>query len=211
MKASGAVSLAGWRRDDRRNVRLYDALAEKYGVDARALDWSGRRSQERRFAVLATVGPLEGARVLDVGCGQGDLFGWLRRRGVRLHYPGIDLAPRMIEIAGRRYPEAEFRVAGPEGIDGRYDYVLASGVFAHRRFRPRDYLEAVVWRMFERCTRAVGFNSLSAWADRRAGREFHADPVETMKFARTLSSRVVLRHDYHPRDFTVFLYRGPRP
>ena len=39
--------------------------------------------------------------------------------------------------------------------------------------------------------------------------EFNADPLETVASCRRISPRAVLRHDYMPHDFTVFLYRSP--
>jgi hypothetical protein len=37
--------------------------------------------------------------------------------------------------------------------------------------------------------------------------EFYADPVEIVRFCRSLTPWVVLRHDYLAHDFTVYLYR----
>jgi hypothetical protein len=53
----------------------------------------------------------------------------------------------------------------------------------------------------------VAFNSLSAWATDQEAGEFYADPLRVVDFCRRITPRVVLRHDYHPRDFTVYLYK----
>ena len=53
----------------------------------------------------------------------------------------------------------------------------------------------------------VAFNSLSSWANDKEKGEFYADPLEVLKFCKTLSPWVVLRHDYHSRDFTIFIYK----
>ena len=63
-----------WQQDDARNVNLYSRLANEHGFDPRALNWGSRESQNLRFAVFAQVGRLDGASILDVGCGQGDFF-----------------------------------------------------------------------------------------------------------------------------------------
>jgi ubiquinone/menaquinone biosynthesis C-methylase UbiE len=49
-----------------------------------------------------------GTTVVDVGCGGGRAVGELAADGVRAI--GIDLDPRMVEVATRRWPGAEFRV-----------------------------------------------------------------------------------------------------
>lgn len=60
--------------------------------------------------VLDALPPLEGRRVLDLGCGIGDQAEMLAARGARVI--GIDLNAELIEVAtGRGIPGAEFRVA----------------------------------------------------------------------------------------------------
>ena len=69
------------------------------------------------------------ASVLEIGCGTGDLLHALQpRRGM-----GIDLSPRMVEIAQRKYPELEFAAGDAEAleIEERFDYVLLSDLVGH--------------------------------------------------------------------------------
>jgi len=209
-RADRSASSARWQTDDERNVRLYTQFLRRHGISARALDWGSAESQALRFRVLAEVGELDGASVLDVGCGLGDLWAWLRRNGIRARYTGVDLAPAMIEAARRRFPRVYFRTANllaPGEMRQRYDYVLCSGLFTYRRVAPTAYLEAMVERMYGLCRRAVAFNSLSAWAEKQEAGEFHADPLRILRFCRSLAPWVTLRHDYHARDFTLYLYR----
>lgn len=62
---------------------------------------------------------------------------------------------------------------------------------------------------FDGCRKAVAVNMLSTWADWYDRGRHYYDPVRTLRHARTLTRRVVLRHDYLPHDFTVYLYREP--
>lgn len=196
--------------DDQHTVDYFTALVDQFGFDPRALDWGSRESQRLRFAVLAGVGALDGASVLDVGCGLGDLYDWLIGQGWQGDYTGIDLTPRMIALARERFPDLHLEqrdlLTEPIG-DGTFDYVMASGIFYLRRSEPFEYLQHMVEAMFRHCRRAVAFNSLSAWAPQQDPGEFYADPPATLSFARSLTPRLSLRHDYHPRDFTVFLYK----
>lgn len=201
--------------DDARNVQIYTSLAERFGHDVRALDWGSRESQSARFAVLAGVGDLRGRSVLDVGCGLGDFAGWLERNGVDMDYTGIDITPRMVDLARASRPSQRFEVGDllslPLPPEGRqWDFVVASGIFAKRQAEPDRYLRAAIERMFALCTAAVAFNVLSTWAPGTDGDEYHADPLQTLGFCRGLTPWVALRHDYHPRDFTVYLRREPR-
>ncbi len=67
----------------------------------------------------------EGASVLDIGCGTGELLASLNpRRGV-----GIDISPRMVEKAQHNYPDLDFRVDDFENlqIDETFDFVIIDG------------------------------------------------------------------------------------
>jgi hypothetical protein len=96
----------------------------------------------------------------------------------------------------------------PEGT--AYDYVLASGIFTKRQEDPESYLRDAVTRMFALSTQGAAFNVLSVRSPAEPG-EFHADPLAILTFCRTLTPWVRLRDDYHPRDFTVYLYRAAQP
>ncbi len=199
-----------WRKDNERNVRIYSERVRQHGYDVKALGWGSRESQARRFAVLNEVGPLNGSSVLDVGCGLGDLYAWMRRKGLRVRYMGVDITPRMVDKARERFPKTQFRVC--DVLDGSqavaaHDYVLSSGIFTHGGRSAFEFLKAMVRRMFDLSKQALAFNCLSGWAEVKELGEFHADPLRVVSFCRTLTPRVVLRHDYHPRDFTVYLYR----
>lgn len=197
--------------DDEYNVRHYSELVSKYGLDVRSLDWGSVESQRLRFRVLAQIADIEGASILDVGCGLGDFYSWMRELKKEVTYTGIDITPRMIELATQRFPEGDFRnstiEALPRTSDHTFDLVFASGIFGKLRIEPAAAMKDTIRSMYGICKRGVAFNSLSAWADQQEADEFHADPIETLIFCRTLTPWVSLRHDYHGRDFTIYMYR----
>src|SRR5262250_35728 len=59
-----------------------------YGNDWRALGWQSRGTQIRRFEVLAEIGPLAQTRILDVGSGLGDLYGYFCAHEIWVTYTG---------------------------------------------------------------------------------------------------------------------------
>lgn len=77
-------------------------------------------------AVLEASGVGAGARVLDVGCGAGDLLAHLDRLG--LTAAGVDPAPGMVAYARDRVPAADVRLGGAEELpwpDGSFDLVIS--------------------------------------------------------------------------------------
>jgi SAM-dependent methyltransferase len=70
----------------------------------------------------------QGASVLDLGCGTGELLAGLRpARGV-----GVDFSRRMLAEAHHHHPDLEFHLADVEdaaaldAIEGRFDYIILS-------------------------------------------------------------------------------------
>lgn len=204
----------GWLDDNRRTRDYFSTNLARFGAEVRAVDWGNVESQRLRFKVLAEVGKLHNSSLLDVGCGIGDLYGWLKQENIATRYCGIDITPEMTTIAKKRFPDVDFSVGnmldGEQLPNQKYDFVIASGIFYLRQNAPLEYLQTVVTAMFKAARIAVAFNSLSTWFEAKESGEFYADPLETVRFCRTLTPWVCLRHDYHPRDFTVFLYRDRR-
>ena len=190
----------------------YGALIRKYGHDPRACDYGRAESQQIKFRVLAEVMPLANCSLLDVGCGFADFAGFLESRFAALRYTGIDLCRDMISEAKRNHPDMDLRVANIADVtlDRTFDVVVANGIFYLLGEQPAPMMQHMIERMFSLAKKAVAFNSLSAWARFQEGGEFYADPLQTVEFCRRLTPWVVLRHDYHPRDFTVYLYKAAR-
>ena len=190
----------------------YDGLVRKYGHDPRACDYGRVESQKIKFQVLSEVLPLANLSLLDVGCGFADFATFLTGRFPGLQYSGIDLSSAMVKEAQRNHPELDLRVANisDAALKRTFDVVTANGIFYLLGDEAWPMMQRMVERMYALATTAVAFNSLSAWATDQEAGEFYADPLQVVDFCRRLTPRVVLRHDYHPRDFTVYLYKIDR-
>lgn len=189
---------------------LYGKLLKEYGWDIKALDWGSREGQEFRFKILSEIGISEGDTILDVGCGLGDFYSWLVSNGININYTGLDVATDMIKAARSKYPDLNFQEGDAFEFDPketRFDYVFASGLFAHLVEDPVEYMKKTISQIFSLCRKGVAFNSLSACAEEKDPQEFFADPFETSLFCKTLTPWITLRHDYAPHDFTVYMYR----
>lgn len=171
--------------------------------------WGSEESQRARFeAFLRTKCFARGSHVLDVGCGFGDFYGYLRERDVPVgSYLGVDLMPEAIEEAEARYPDAEF-VAG----DWREvpmvpppTVVCASGIFGLAVPGWEQYVQATLRAMHERAYDAVVVNFLSSQAPTKSPEAKFADPGTVLEWALACTPRVQLLHDYRANDFTVVL------
>ena len=68
-------------------------------------------------------------------------------------------------------------------------------------------MRELVERMFALASEAVAFTAISAWSAERDPEEFYVDPGAALELGRSLTKAVVVRHDYHPGDLTVYLYK----
>jgi SAM-dependent methyltransferase len=196
---------------DCRVIEYYTGLFLRHGAGPRAVDWGTGESQATRFKVLCGVGPLQNTSVLDVGSGLGDLYGYLRSAGVNVQYTGYDITPALLEAARARFPEGRFIERNIVDLPERelaptWDYVIASGIFYLRRLDPDAYLRDMVRRLSRLARLGMAFNTLSARAPEKSPAEYYADPAMVVGTCLDLTPRVVLRHDYMPHDFTMYLY-----
>src|SRR5688500_15475593 len=83
-------------------------------------------------AIDALIDPAPGARVLDVGCGNGYLAARFAQRGCEV--VGIDLSPSGIELARRHSPGVRFEIAAADDRvlerlgEKPFDYVISTEV-----------------------------------------------------------------------------------
>jgi SAM-dependent methyltransferase len=180
-----------------------------FGNDWRALGWYSRHTQFKRFAVLCEIGALSHCSILDVGCGLGDLYGYLRGERIKTDYTGYDLLPEMVERAKKRYPEARFLVRDvlQEWAEEPFDYILSSGAFNIDFGDNASAIQKLLQVMIQQCRRGVAINFLSTKDTAQDPIFYHYDPQIWLDYSRTLCSHVELREDYLPNDFTLYLYR----
>lgn len=199
-------------RDRKILTDFYEKNFRQYGYDPRSLGWL-EGTQEQRFAVLTSIGDLDGSSVLDVGCGFAHLYGYLKEQGINVDYTGIDLNREFIEVAGELYPDARFIVGDFEEtkITGRFDWAFESGIFNLKVKQHWPFVENTLRKMFKTASRGVAADFLSPAEYDLTGEMYHPDPVEMIRFCSTLSQRVVLRCDYKPTEFCVYVYRDTDP
>lgn len=89
----------------------------------KACGWTQDGQQERHQAVVAALAPEPGDRLLDFGCGTGELSAHL---APDVDYVGYDYATGMVIRASRDHPDRRFQAWLPTGV---FDLVAAVGCF----------------------------------------------------------------------------------
>lgn len=199
--------------DRRATVERYAARYDVYGYSARTLGWE-KGKQALRFDVLTSQCDLSGMAVVDIGCGFGDLNVILDRKfGPTYRYTGVDLVPQLLLEARRRWPGPRHRFMEGDfssmDLEGEFDYAIASGIFNHRfeSTSNKEFAMATMTRAFELCGVGIAMDFLSDKVDYRHEHTYHSAPEEVLAFAYGLTRNVVLRNDYMPFEFTIFLHK----
>ena len=186
-------------------IEFYNKKLEEFKDGPKAVSWNSKASQELRFGVLCEIGSLKGKKILDFGCGLGDLCEFLKSYEI-LGYVGYDINFNMIKAAKKKYPKAVF-TSEIGKVFGEYDYILASGVFNLENADWEEDTYRIIKVLFDICKKGLGINFLSSLAENKDLICHYVDPVRMLEFVRSLTPRFVLRHDYKVNDFTVYFYK----
>jgi trans-aconitate methyltransferase len=174
----------------------------------------GREEQLKRYEALAALGSFDGKSVLEIGCGSGDFYRYLRQAGARLSYTGVDLRPEAVaECRGRFRDDADCRFEAGDTFhyqpSAPFDYVVACGDFGFTAPDAAGLLSPALTRLFSWCTLGMAAAFPSMRSPVRPAHQARIDPAAAVKAALRLTPAVRLAHDYLPVDFTVYLYRVP--
>ena len=196
-----------------RLLSFYNFHLKKFGDRPEALRWTPQ-GQLRRYHTLVDIAPgaeLNNSTILDYGCGTGDFYRFLKRRGINVRYTGVDINENFISLAKSKYPECTFKVMSADDDDdqfeGFYDYIFICGVFNLRVPGVDDDMKNALVTLFKHCSKGLALNALSSHAPVKDHELHFTSPEGMVKFAiENLSPSVALRHDRIPNDFTLYVY-----
>ncbi len=199
------------KRDIKIIQKLFTGLAKRYGNSIHSLAWESDYTQRSRFNVFTEISPLEGMSVLDVGCGKADFYDYCLRENIDVEYFGVDCSSEMMGLAKKLHPEINvfYRDFFNEARYPEIDYAFASGVANVITPNNQNYMESLIRQMYSLARKGVGVNMLRSRTPDScsgSGMYFYV-PEHMLKFALSITPNVILRHDYLPNDFTLYLYR----
>lgn len=192
-------------------VSRYQKRLSEYGPGIQALASGSTERRDTRFNVLSSIGDLHGCRLLDLGCGLGDFYAWLQKNGIVVDYTGYDITPELVDFAAERFPEADFEVRDiqTEGIQESFDFIVSSQTFNNRLSHDDnfDVMKEVLQICYDACDKAVAIDMMTTYVDFQEKHLHYYQPEAVFSYAKTLTKRVSLRHDYPAFEFVIILYK----
>ncbi|MEU0181999.1 class I SAM-dependent methyltransferase [Streptomyces sp. NPDC006207] len=138
----------------------YDTVAADYAAQVSTPDGLDPLSRAMLAAFAETVRTAGRGPLADLGCGPGYVTAHLAGLGVRAY--GVDLSPRMVELARRAHPHLRFTVGSMTALDigdGELGGVLA---YYSTHHTPPELLP-VVFAEFRRVLAPGGHLMLAGW------------------------------------------------
>jgi SAM-dependent methyltransferase len=191
--------------------KYYQTQLRRHEAPEKKVGWKTLESQRVRFEMLTWIAPLKRAKVLDIGCGLGGFWGYLKEQEIPVRYTGIDLFPEVIQEAKKLHPDARFAARNilRHPYPARFfDYSFLSGVFNIKVQDNWAYMKAVLQQVLRQTKKAVAFNALNAESGLKESDRFLVLPKELVSFGRSLGvKKAHLMDHYHHLDLTLFLYK----
>ena len=185
------------------NQMFYENAIKRYGCTARGLNWNSKNSQHTRFDVIHALleGHLPSSKIVDAGCGFGDLYLFLQQKGsLPRKYIGYDMLQEALFVAHKRTKQHFVHKDILNDELELADFYIASGSMnILNRFETFLFIR----RCFEASKKGFVFNLLKG--EEKQGHFNYFLPHEIEAYASDFAYSIEIYDDYMEGDFTVFL------
>lgn len=191
-------------------VSRYEGRYSEFGYSPKTLDWD-KGKQDIRFSILTSQVNLRGKRILDIGCGFGDLNKTLKSLYDNdYEYTGVDIVPSFIKEATQRFGSNQVSFQCGNFLEMELplcDYAICSGMFnlKMKHGDNLDFIRAVFTKTFQLCSIGFAFDFLSDKVDYTKDLTYHSSPSEILALGYHYSRNVMLNNSYMPFEFSFFL------
>lgn len=195
-----------------KNLDYFTRTLEEFEDEHYAVAQS-KISHLKRFEKMLELGDFNNKHILDVGCGIGGFYDFLKEKSVTCVYTGIDINPKMIDAAKERVPgiKDQFFVFDilEKKMEKTFDYVISVGPL-NLKFDPglnMEFTIGLLKEMFHLAEIGSAISMTSALTKKPSIGTFYYDPAIVLSKTAKFCSNIKIDHTYLPHDFTIFCYK----
>lgn len=195
---------------DSNSTHNYLRAFSEHGESPKSLKWISYKSVAKRYRQLVRDLNFENKTILDAGCGMGDLLPFIYAKSSNFDYLGVDIIPEFIDIAKKRYEGNAFKVADVFGKDfnQKFDVIVSSGIMNHNISDWLEVRKKMIVKLFDLANEVLAFNMAGALNPIPSDQKIaYANAKEILDFCATLTPKLILKTHYHPKDFTVVMFK----
>lgn len=200
----------------------YEKIAKHYekcfqinGDTCKGVDWPKEKDAETRYKIMLNIIDWYEMKyrkenmynVLDLGCGLGHLYEYIKKNALNIQYSGLDISDVFVSKCKNKFPEVEFICKDilREDILKTYDFIIMNGVFTEKldlSFTEMwDFFVNMIKKAYLFCNKGIAFNLMSKDVDWERQDLFH---VPLNQISSWLTRNFVIRYDYGLYEYTVY-------
>lgn len=202
--------------DKKKHIEAYYKPKMGKGLpDFKVLGWESREAQHMRFEMLTSKIDMQNKKILDVGCGLGNLLEYIENKGINVEYTGVDILEDMIEnvksknLPGKFYCMDIFKQHPFEAKS--FDVIYTSGIFNLNMGNNMEFLSRAFGCFVELSKEVVVFNLLDQNSSDMEDTYYYYNHKEVTAMLTAQHSQIesieVVR-GYLDNNFTVFCTLG---
>ncbi|WP_010250620.1 class I SAM-dependent methyltransferase [Acetivibrio cellulolyticus] len=178
--------------------------------DFKVLGWESKEAQDMRFETLRANVDLKNKKVLDVGCGLGNLLEYLNSNGINVEYTGVDIIEDMIESVKQKNLIGEFYcmdIFKQHHFESRsFDVIYTSGIFNLNMGNNMEFLMRALGCFINLSKSIIAFNLLDKNSPGKEDIYYYYDPEEVaamMERQYPQIKNIKIVRGYLNNDFTI--------
>lgn len=204
-------------------INRYSKRYRDLGFDVKTLGWGNEQQQLYRFSQTLHALLNESKSILDIGCGFGDYYDFLKTEELDFKkYLGLDINSDLIAEAKKQHADCEncdfevFNILEGNKAKTVADIGVMLGVL-NLNFKDKidnyEYSYNFITKSYALVKDCLVVDFLSNRFDPDYPNEdfvFYHDPVKMLEFALTLSPNVEIKHNYSAipqKEFMIFIYK----
>lgn len=205
----------------KQTVERYSDRYKKLGHDVKTLGWGTTQQQFYRFEqTLDCNVDFKNKSIVDIGCGFGDYYRFLLAKEIEVSkYIGYDINENLISEA----KNSTSNIVSFEVVDILNNELINTAdigvMLGLLNFNLKDseknleYSKIFIQKAFNMVNELLIVDFLSSNLTSNYKKEdfvYYHNPIEMLDFAFSLSSNIVLKHNYLPipqKEFMLFIYK----